>query len=90
MTDVSVRAATARSPTVPGTVAFTVIAELPETPPLVAVMAVVPTEIPVSRPVPLTVATAELLDVHQTVRPVRTFPLASLSVAANCCFAPTS
>ena len=46
-------------------------------PSLVAVMLAVPTETAVTSPAELTVATAELLEVHVTVRPVRALPFAS-------------
>src|SRR2546422_476010 len=41
-------------------------------------------------PLPLTVATAVLLELHLTGCPVSTVPPASLSVALSCCVAPTS
>ena len=90
VTDVSTFAAIARSLTVLGAVAFTVIAEVPETPPLVAVIVAVPGPTLVSNPVLFTVATVELLDVHVTARPVSTLPLVSLRVAVSCCVVPTS
>ena len=53
-----------------------------------AVIIAAPADIPVSRPLPLTVATVGALLVQTTVRPVSTFPLASLRVAVSCCAAP--
>src|SRR5438128_1689581 len=40
--------------------------------------------VPLTRPLPLTVATAVLLLAHVTVRPVSVFPAASLVTAVNC------
>src|SRR5216683_632743 len=48
-----------------------------------AVMIAVPAATAVSSPVPFTVATPALLLVHETVRPVKTFPLASFGVAGS-------
>lgn len=56
---------------------------------LVAVMVDVPAATPVTSPAALTVATPVLLDDQATLRPVRTFPLASRSVAVSCCPWPT-
>jgi len=67
----------------------TVTAAVPLWPPLVAVTVVVPTTSPVTRPLPLAGATVGVLDAHVTERPVRTLPLASLSVALNCMVAAT-
>jgi hypothetical protein len=56
--------------------------------PLVAVIVTVPLSFaPVGETSPVfdTVATAELLDDHVTVRPVSVAPLASVSVAVSCC-----
>ena len=52
----------------------------PDTPPLVAVIDVLPAPTAVAKPVLETVATLVLLLVYVIVRPVRIFPLASLSV----------
>src|SRR5438034_10884712 len=48
---------------------------------LVAVMVAGPTVAPLTSPLPLTVATAVLLDAQVTVRPVSVLPFASLRVA---------
>src|SRR5882672_3075138 len=63
----------------------TVIAPVPLCPSLVAVIVTgPPAETPVTNPVGFTVATAVLLLVHITRRPVRTFPTASFVVAVSC------
>lgn len=49
----------------------------------VAVIDAVPGAIPATTPVELTVATSASLDVHATLRPVRTFPAASLRDTAT-------
>ena len=67
----------------------TVTAAPPILPSLVAVIVADPAATPVPRPLAETVATAPLLVVQVTVRPVSTFPLASLSTAPSCCVAPT-
>jgi hypothetical protein len=67
---------------VTGTV--TVIEAVPVLVSLVAVIVVLPPPAAVTRPLPSTVATDVLLEVHVTVRPVRTMLLASLSVAVSC------
>src|SRR5216117_3219059 len=64
--------------------AVTVTATLPLCSSLVAVIDAVPTVTPVTSPLPPTVASNGALLDHVTVRPVRTLPLASLSVVANC------
>ena len=89
--EVSVTPATARSTTVPGLVitgAVTVTLAVPVIPPLVAVTVAEPAATAVSSPLPFTAAMAALLDVQVMVRPASTLPLASLSVATNCCVAP--
>ena len=89
--EVSVTPATARSTTAPGLVitgAVMVTLAAPVIPSLVAVIVAEPAAIAVSSPPALTVATAGALLVQVTERPVSTFPLASLSVAANCCVPP--
>ena len=67
-----------------GGAAVTVSVVVPLAVPLVAVIVVVPAATPVARPLALIVATLALLDVHVIVRPVSTFPLASLRTALNC------
>src|SRR5436309_12826864 len=74
-----------------GAAAVTVIAAVPVCPSLVAVMVTGPPAVtPVTSPVDETVAMAASLVVHVTVRPVSTFPAASVVVAVNCTVAPTS
>src|SRR2546422_460449 len=63
---------------------------LPFFPSLVAVIVADPTPTPLSRPLGDTVATALLLVSHVTVRPVSTFPLASLATAVSCCVEPSA
>jgi len=63
--------------------AVTLTLALPVTPSLVAVIVADPTESAVTRPVVVTDATVAALDAQLIVRPVKTFPEASLSVAAN-------
>jgi hypothetical protein len=53
-------------------------------------MVVDPAAVPVTNPPALTVATAELLLAHVTVRPESVFPLASCSAAASCTVWPTA
>src|SRR5579862_6965770 len=53
-------------------------------------MFAVPTATPVTSPVPETVATAALLEVHDTARPVSTMPPASVSVATSPTVFPTT
>src|ERR1043166_288240 len=57
---------------------------------LVAVSVTVPWATPWARPPDEIVATAVLLDAQATVRPVRMFPFASLSVAVNCADDPAA
>src|SRR6266853_1347448 len=59
-------------------------------PPLVAVIVAVPAVTPVTRPVGDTVAIVVSLVSHVTVRPVSTFPLASLTTAVSCCVEPSA
>src|SRR6266545_2247437 len=68
--------------------AITVTFATPLTPSLVAVIVAEPVVTAVSRPLLLTVATVGVLLVQVTERPVTTFPVASLSVAVNCCVPP--
>src|SRR2546425_9203076 len=67
----------------------TVTVAVPLFPSLAAAMATDPAATPVTSPLPETVASALLLDAQVTVRPVSTFPLASLSTAPSCCVPPT-
>src|SRR2546427_10037949 len=65
--------------------AFTVTAELPLFPSLVAVMVTgPPAALPVTRPFASTVARVALLVDHVTVRPVSAVPAASFGVAVSC------
>ncbi len=59
----------------------TVTVALPVWPPLVAVMVAVPEVTPATRPAAVTVATCVLVEFQVTVRPVRTLPAASRTVA---------
>src|SRR2546422_1750695 len=67
----------------------TVMLAVPLCPSLVAVIAAEPTAPPVTKPLPLTVATDVLLLVHVTVRPDSGLPLPSFGVAVSCTVAPT-
>src|SRR5438552_2073523 len=67
----------------------TVMAALPLLPSLVAVIVAVPAARPVTSPLVLTVATAALLLVQVTTRPVRVLPAASFVTADSCCVVPT-
>jgi len=67
----------------------TVTVAVPLCPSLVAVITVEPVELALTNPLPLTVATPELLLVQVMVRPVSRFPFASFAVAVNCCVPPT-
>jgi hypothetical protein len=69
--------------TLPTGTAATVTAEVPDLPSLVAVIVTEPAATPVTTPVADTVASAVLLDVHVTVRPVSTTPFASFTVAVK-------
>src|SRR6184192_545787 len=62
----------------------TVMAAVPFWPSLVAVIVAEPATLPVTSPVPVTVATDVLLLAHVTERPVRMLPLASRRVALSC------
>src|SRR6266566_5738120 len=62
----------------------TVMAAVPLWPSLVAVMVAEPATTPLTTPLPLTVATEVLLLLHDTTRPVKGLPLASLGVAVSC------
>jgi hypothetical protein len=68
----------------------TVSGSEPLCPSLVAVTVTVPAASAVTTPVGETVATVVLEEVQPTVRPVRTFPDASLSVTLICIVAPTT
>src|SRR3989442_1232291 len=67
----------------------TVTATVPLWPSLVAVIAAAPTATPVTKPLAETVATALLLVVQVTTRPLSRLPLASLGVAVSCIVPPT-
>ena len=67
----------------------TVIVDVPVVPPDVAVIVAVPGAAAVTSPPEETVATLELFVAQVTVRPVSTFPLASLSVTASWLVWPT-
>jgi hypothetical protein len=67
-----------------------VIVDEPERPSDTAVMDVEPALIPVTRPVPFTIATAVLPALHVIERPVNTLPFASLAVAVNCRVCPAA
>src|SRR6266498_4095833 len=71
--------------------AVTVSVAVPSCPSAVAVIAAVPATSAVASPLPDTVATVRLLELQLTVRPDSTLPVASRSVAVNCCVpsAPT-
>src|SRR2546427_1209496 len=60
------------------------MADVPLTVSDVAVIVADPAVPPLTSPVPVTVATAVLLDAQVTVRPVRVLPFASLRVAVSC------
>jgi len=66
-----------------------VIAIVPVTPSLAALIVAEPAATPVTNPLPLTVAIDALLDAHVIV-PVTMLPLASFKVAVTCCVAPTA
>jgi len=57
--------------------------------PEVAVMVADPLATPVTRPVEDTVATAALDELHVTLAPLIVAPFWSLTVADNCCVAPS-
>src|ERR1700688_1155580 len=67
----------------------TVIAAVALWPALLAVMVASPGAMPVTRPLPATVATLGLLEVQVTTRPLNGLPFASLSVAVSCVVCPT-
>src|SRR5437867_2629943 len=67
----------------------TVMADVPLCPSLVAVIVADPAPTPVTRPLPLTLATAVLLLVQLTVRPDSGVPFASFGVATSCTVPPT-
>src|SRR6267378_3175747 len=66
-----------------------VVAADPLFPSLVAVIVAEPAEAPVTRPLPLTVATAGALLAQVTTRPVRGVPAPSIGVAVSCTLPPT-
>src|SRR3989442_4851618 len=68
---------------------ITVTEAVPLCPSLVAVTVAAPAATPVTRPLPLTVATAGLPLAHVTTRPTSRLPFASFSVAVSCTVAPT-
>src|SRR2546426_6745636 len=71
--------------------AFTVLAELPLLPSLVAVMVTgPPAALPVTRPFASTVARLASLVTHVMVRPVSGLPAASFGVAVSCRVVPTT
>lgn len=70
-------------------VEVTVTAAVPLFPSLVAVMVAEPAAAPDTNPLPLTLATPELLLAHVTTRPESVFPLASCSVALSWTVWPT-
>src|ERR1041384_7277821 len=74
----------------PPDAAVTVRLAVPDLVSLVAVIVTVPWATPWARPPDEIVATAVLLDAQVTVRPVRMFPFASLSVAVNCADDPAA
>jgi hypothetical protein len=63
--------------------------EVPFLPSLVAVMVAGPTATAITKPLPLTVATAGLPLDHVMARPVRGLPAESFVTAESCCVAPT-
>jgi len=67
----------------------TVSAALPLLPSLVAVIVAVPAETAVTKPADETLATALLLELHDTGRPVTTMPFASFVVAVSVVVCPT-
>ena len=67
---------------------MTLMVAVPLLPSLVAVIVTEPTVTPVTKPVPLTVATARLLLAHVTARPVSVLPAASLVTAESCLVPP--
>jgi hypothetical protein len=68
--------------------ALTVTGVLPVFPSLVPVMLALPAAIPVTRPVELTVATDELLELQVMLRPLSAFPIASVKTAVACVVCP--
>jgi len=68
----------------------TVIVAVPDAVPLVAVIVVVPGATAVTTPVADTVATPGVVELHVTVRPVRTLPSLSLSVAVSVVVVPAT
>src|SRR5437773_446423 len=68
----------------PGCGACTVTVALPLCPSLVAVIVAEPAAAPVTKPLPVTLATDVLLLAHVTVRPDNGVPFASFGVAVSC------
>src|SRR5207245_11277784 len=68
----------------------TVRLDVPLWPSLVAVIVAEPVPAPVTRPLPLTVATEPLFEDHVTVRPVSTLPAESVVGGCRCVVAPTT
>src|SRR5256712_1940061 len=68
----------------------TVIAAVPLCPSEVAVIVAAPAATPVTRPLPLTVAAAGLLEAHVTTRPDSGLPFASCSVTDSCTVLPAA
>jgi hypothetical protein len=64
------------------------MADVPLIPSLVAVIVAEPAATPVTNPLALTVATAELLLAHVTTRPESAAPFTSFGVAVNCTVPP--
>src|SRR5207245_9715758 len=64
------------------------IADVPLFPSLVAVIVALPASWPVTRPLPVTVATDVLLLDHVTTRPVSVLPAASFVTAESCWVLP--
>src|SRR5436190_7369435 len=67
----------------------TVMAAVPRSPSLVAVIVAEPATFAVPSPLLLTVATGVVLRDHATGPPVSTVPFASFRVAVSCCVCPT-
>ena len=71
-----------------GSGAVTVTVPVPVIPPLVARIVAVPTETPVTTPLPVTVATPTAVDDQLIVRPTSTVPARSRTTAVKACVAP--
>src|SRR5947208_6794192 len=68
----------------------TVMTAVPLLPSLVAVIVAEPAATPVTKPLPVTVATAGLLLAQVTTRPASELPAESFVTAESCCVAPTA